>query len=278
MTRRAPGPQPLSALKAESRRPYYGPLILAERGVGAGLRQRAEITLRDLAPLAEAGVAFSPFLEIGAGSTQRSAALMNRYGAEGAATDISLDQLRNGPYVLALLGYERGPLLVSCDAAHLPFQESTFQFAFCCRSASRPQPGPRGGGIVPGAGRAGISAERRAHGQPVETAHAGRPSPVTSAHRVQRIATRLGVARLFWDDSGRGTGAGDGRGAFRSLALARGPQAVRGGARRISRLQRSDLTGRAWRRLSQACGAATSGPLPQDEERWLRCAWTSASA
>ena len=203
MTRRTPGLQPLSALKAESRRPYYGPRIFAERGVGAGLRQRAEITLGDLAPLAEAGVAFSPFLEIGAGSTQRSAALMNRYGAEGVATDISLDQLRNGPYVLALLGYERGPLLVCCDAAHLPFQESTFQFALCYRSLHHvPNPIPVVAELHRVLGRGGyLFLNDEPMDSPLKRLLRGDRHLSRPLTWLQRLATRLRIERLFWDDS-----------------------------------------------------------------------------
>ncbi|MFO7695885.1 MAG: methyltransferase domain-containing protein [Anaerolineae bacterium] len=203
MVRRLPESQPLSALKAESQRPYYGSQILASRGIGAGLRQRAEITLRDLAPLAAAGVAFSPFLEIGAGSTQRSAALMNRYGAEGAATDISESSVRNSPYVLALLGCERGPLLVCCDAAHLPFQANTFQFAFCYRSLHHfPNPVPVAAELYRVLGRGGhLFLNDEPMDSPLKRLLRGRRHLARPLTRPQRLATRLGVARLFWDDS-----------------------------------------------------------------------------
>ncbi|MHB1317207.1 MAG: class I SAM-dependent methyltransferase [Anaerolineae bacterium] len=203
MARRIPGSQPPGALRAESERPYYGSQILASPGLAAGLRQRAEITLRDLAPLAEAGVAFSPFLEIGAGSTQRSAALMNRYGGDGAATDISQSSLRNSPYVLALLGCERGPLPVSCDATHLPFQEGTFQFAFCYRSLHHvPNPIPVAAELYRVLGRGGhLFLNDEPMDSPLKRFLRGERHLSRPLTRLQRLATRLGVARLFWDDS-----------------------------------------------------------------------------
>ena len=100
-----PKPQGVSAKLAESHRPFHGKAVLEDPVVRARFRERASIILADLRMLEKEGVSFTPFLEIGAGSVQRSAALINNYPVDGAATDISQKSLQDTPYVLSMLGY-----------------------------------------------------------------------------------------------------------------------------------------------------------------------------
>ena len=124
MAREARDRQSRRAKIAEIRfRPFLGERASA---YGTMFRERAFKILADLKELEGRGVTFSPFLEIGAGSVQRSAALMNYYSADGVATDISQGALQNAPYVLSILGCDSGPLRVCCDAHHLPFLPNTF--------------------------------------------------------------------------------------------------------------------------------------------------------
>jgi len=73
------------------------------------LIERVRKILADLDQLTDVIPSFGPFLELGAGSAQRSAALMNRYPVDGVATDISQSSLRNAPYVMSLLNFTRSP-------------------------------------------------------------------------------------------------------------------------------------------------------------------------
>jgi ubiquinone/menaquinone biosynthesis C-methylase UbiE len=100
-------------------------------------RARAAGMLAAARRLRAQGVSLDPFLEIGAGSGQRSIALANHNSARGVATDISLGSLADAPYVLTLLGGDRLPLRICCDAQHLPFLPHTFQFAFACQMLHR---------------------------------------------------------------------------------------------------------------------------------------------
>jgi SAM-dependent methyltransferase len=159
--------------------------------------------LVDLATLSELGVSFSPFLEIGAGSVHRSAALINNYPVEGVATDISQHSLRDTPYVLSLLGYDRKPMLVCCDAHHLPFLENTFQFVFCYQTLHHFD------NLVPVVaecyrvlGQGGhFFCNEEPMGSPLKRFLKGKRQLSHPLTRVQRLAQRFGLERIFWDDS-----------------------------------------------------------------------------
>jgi SAM-dependent methyltransferase len=94
-------------------------------------RQRAYELLSDIENvISHHSIVLGPFLEIGAGSVHRSAALLNKYSVDGVATDISQKSLQDAPYILKLLDYDKSPLLISCDAHAIPFLPNTFQFVF----------------------------------------------------------------------------------------------------------------------------------------------------
>ncbi len=130
MAQNRPGFQTLEAKRAESQRGFSGENVLKDSNLSSMLRERADTMLKDLRVLEEKKVPFSPFLEIGAGSVQRSTALINHYSADGVATDISQQSLRDTPFTLSLLGYSRAPSLICCDAHYIPFLSNTFQFVF----------------------------------------------------------------------------------------------------------------------------------------------------
>jgi len=203
MGKPVPELQPLSAKKAEFQRPYHGARLLTDTGVAAMFQERAETTVRDLEPLVRRGMRLTPFLEIGAGSVQRSAALMHHFDAQGVATDISRQSLRDMPEMLVLLGYEDGPMRICCDAHTLPFMEDTFEFVFCYQSLHHfPNPIPVVAEcyrVLANGGHMFFSEEPM--DSPVKRFLRGDrhlAHPMTSA---QRIAHRLHVDRLFWDDS-----------------------------------------------------------------------------
>ena len=116
--------QSVAAKAAESKRPFSGEKIVRDHQLAALHRKPAQTMLADLEALAANNVSFSPFLEIGAGSVQRSAALINHYSADGVATDISQQSLRDAPFTLSLFGYARAPMLICCDAHHIRFYQA----------------------------------------------------------------------------------------------------------------------------------------------------------
>lgn len=201
MTKHILQPQSVSAKKAESQRPFHGQLVLDDPAVSWRFRNRAQATLADLKDLSGRGVAFSPFLEIGAGSVQRSAALINNYQVEGVATDISVKSLRDAIYVLSLLGYDRLPLLISCDAHHLPFLPNTFQFVFAYQTIHHfENPAPvlaecyrvlgKGGHLFFNEEPMDSTFRRLLRGNRMLS------NPPT---KMQKIGYQFGVEKIFWD-------------------------------------------------------------------------------
>jgi SAM-dependent methyltransferase len=194
--------QSLAAKKAESQRPFHGQLILDDPNVGSLFRHRAKVLLADLKALESRGVSFSPFLEIGAGSVHRSAALINNYTAVGVATDISQRSLQDTPYTLSLLDCDQAPLLICCDAHHLPFLPNSFQFVFAYQTLHHfENPVPvltechrvlgQGGHLFFSEEPMDSALRRRLRGQRTFS------DPLTT---MQKLATRLGVHTIFWQD------------------------------------------------------------------------------
>jgi hypothetical protein len=119
--------QGLNAKIAEFKQVPHREHLLKDQNLISLHRGRANAMLTEVQELTEK-VTFNPFLEIGAGCIQRSAALINNYPIDGVATDIAQQVLQDAPYTLSLLNYERMPLLICCDAHHLPFLSNTFMF------------------------------------------------------------------------------------------------------------------------------------------------------
>jgi ubiquinone/menaquinone biosynthesis C-methylase UbiE len=69
----------------------------------------------------------TPFLEIGANAGHSSLMLMQEFGAEGFALDISADSLRHGYALMEDWGVRRGPIRLAGDAVRLPFRDGSLQ-------------------------------------------------------------------------------------------------------------------------------------------------------
>jgi SAM-dependent methyltransferase len=165
-------------------------------------RERASKLISDLEGLASQGVALSPFLEIGAGSVQRSLALTHHFGANGVAVDISQGSLRDAPFVLSLLGYKRMPLRICCDAHHLPFSADTFQFVFAYQTLHHfDNPDPVVAECHRVLGDSGcFFFNEEPIDSPLRRLLRGRRMLSHPPTRIQQLAYRAGVEKLFWDD------------------------------------------------------------------------------
>ncbi|MCS7313908.1 MAG: methyltransferase domain-containing protein [Bryobacterales bacterium] len=69
----------------------------------------------------------SPFLEIGANAGHTSYMLVNEFGAEGFALDISADALRWGAVLQERWNLPRAPVRVAADALRLPFRDGSLR-------------------------------------------------------------------------------------------------------------------------------------------------------
>ena len=69
----------------------------------------------------------TPFLEIGANAGHTSLLLMNDFGADGFALDISADSLRHGYALMEEWDLPRGPVRLAGDALHLPFRDGSLR-------------------------------------------------------------------------------------------------------------------------------------------------------
>lgn len=197
-----PEMQSITAKKAESQRPFHGEDMLKNAQISQLFQERARQTIADLEELGKAKILSSPFLEIGAGSVQRTIALSNHFALDGVATDISPNSLRDATYTLCLLGYETIPFRICCDAHHLPFLADTFNFLFCYQTLHHfENPIPvviecyrvlgRGGHFFFNEEPMDSSLRRLLRGERTLS------HPPT---RLQKIGYRLGVEKLFWDD------------------------------------------------------------------------------
>ena len=202
MEKEKPKPQNFSAKKAETQRPHYGQAVLSSPSLRAMVHERANEILTDLKWLRQKGVLFSPFLEIGAGRVQRSAALMNNYPVQGAATDISQNCLQDAPYVLSMLNYDCSPILICCDAHHLPFLPNSFMFVFAYQTIHHFE------NPVPVIAECHRVLAKNGHlffnNEPMDSSFRrllrGKhllSHPPTS---IQKLGYRLGVEKVFWDD------------------------------------------------------------------------------
>lgn len=201
--------QNLSAKIAEFKQVPHREDLLKDQDLIALHRGRANAMLTEMQALTEK-VTFNPFLEIGAGCIQRSAALLNNYPTEGVATDIAQQVLQDAPYTLSLLNYKRIPMLICCDAHHLPFLSNTFMFVTAFQMLHRfTDPAPviaecyrvlgKGGYFYFNEEPMDSSLRRLIRGKRVLS------RPPT---RLQKLAQSLGVEKIFWDDGARERSSG----------------------------------------------------------------------
>lgn len=181
-------------------RPFWGKRLL-EGGLAEEIRHRAEVARLDLEKL-EARVVFSPFLEIGAGSGQRSITLMQRFAAPGVATDVSQNVLQNALFSSILLKAQTIPLLVCCDAHHLPFLANTFRFVFAYRTLHHfDNPLPVVAECYRVLGQGGhFFFNEEPMDSPLRRLLRGQRMVSSPPTLWQRLARRLGVLKVFWDD------------------------------------------------------------------------------
>lgn len=79
----------------------------------------------------------TPFLEIGANVGHTSYMLVNEFGQQGIALDLSADALRNGRTVMERLGMEREPIRMAGDALHLPFKDNSLRMVLAFQMLSQ---------------------------------------------------------------------------------------------------------------------------------------------
>lgn len=79
----------------------------------------------------------TPFLEIGSNAGHSSYMLVNQYGAEGYALDISEDSLRYGIALKDRWKLDKGPVLVAGDALHLPFKDGSLRMVMAFQMLSQ---------------------------------------------------------------------------------------------------------------------------------------------
>jgi len=193
--------QNLSAKIAEFKQIPYRGSLLKDQNLISIHRGRANAMLTELQELREK-VSLNPFLEIGAGCIQRSAALINNYPIDGVATDIAQQMLQDAPYTLSLLNYKRMPMLICCDAHYLPFLSNTFMFISAFQMLHRfTDPAQviaecyrvlgKGGYFYFNEEPVDSSLRRFLRGKRVLS------RPPT---KLQRLAHSLGLEKIFWDD------------------------------------------------------------------------------
>jgi SAM-dependent methyltransferase len=194
--------QAVSAKKAESERPFHGENIIKDEALNSMHRERARTILNDLEKLKLRNVSFDPFLELGAGSVQRSSALVNNYDVRGVATDISQNSLRDAPYILFLLDYKKKPILICCDAHNLPFLPNSFQFVFMYQTLHHfENPIPVTKEIYRVLGKGGHFFFNE---EPMDSFFRrllrGKRMLSNPLTRAQKLGYGLGVEKIFWDD------------------------------------------------------------------------------
>lgn len=79
----------------------------------------------------------TPFLEIGANVGHTSYMLVNEFGEQGIALDLSADALRNGRLVMERLGLDQEPVRVAGDALHLPFKDNSLRMVLAFQMLSQ---------------------------------------------------------------------------------------------------------------------------------------------
>jgi len=81
--------------------------------------------------------ALSPFLEIGANAGHTSYMLVNEFGAEGFALDISADALRYGTVLQERWGLSKAPVRIAGDALKLPFRDGSLRLVLAYQMLSQ---------------------------------------------------------------------------------------------------------------------------------------------
>lgn len=80
--------------------------------------------------LAQQGITFFPYLEIGSEYGLRASLIESRFKTQGFATDISLHSLKKARKFAKLFKFNKTPTLICADAYNLPFKSDSFAFIF----------------------------------------------------------------------------------------------------------------------------------------------------
>jgi ubiquinone/menaquinone biosynthesis C-methylase UbiE len=122
----APESQTLAVKRAQVEFHNFASLGEPERAIPvyAAENARRAAVIRDHLPFLGA---LSPFLEIGANAAHTSYMLVNEFGAEGFALDLSADALRHGIALMDRWGLARAPVRVAGDALRLPFRDGSLR-------------------------------------------------------------------------------------------------------------------------------------------------------
>jgi ubiquinone/menaquinone biosynthesis C-methylase UbiE len=81
--------------------------------------------------------ALTPFLEVGANAGHTSYMLVNEFGAQGFALDISADALRWGIALQQRWNFPKAPIRIAGDAVHLPFKDESLRFVMAHQTLSQ---------------------------------------------------------------------------------------------------------------------------------------------
>lgn len=79
----------------------------------------------------------SPFLEIGANAGHSSYMMVNEFGSDGFALDLSADALRHGQILMDRWSLERAPVRLAGDALHLPFADNSLRLVMAFQMLSQ---------------------------------------------------------------------------------------------------------------------------------------------
>ncbi len=107
------------------------------------LKERVSTSKRIFSELKNRRIPFTPFLEVGAEKCQRAMVLVNDFGAEGFATDLSFESLKAADNIIKSLDYHLMPQRICLDLYHLPFLNASLSFVFCFQTLHHlinPQP------------------------------------------------------------------------------------------------------------------------------------------
>lgn len=119
-------PQSLSVKRAQVEFHNFASLGEPERAMAAYLEENLRRSgfirnhLSFIGPM-------TPFLEIGANAGHTSYMLVNEFGADGFALDLSADALRHGIALMDKWRLQRAPIRIAGDAVNLPFADGSLR-------------------------------------------------------------------------------------------------------------------------------------------------------
>jgi ubiquinone/menaquinone biosynthesis C-methylase UbiE len=131
-----PEAQSLSVKRAEVEWHNFAALGEPERVLAAYTKQnldRGRLIRKHLPFIGQ----LSPFLEIGACAGQTSYLLVNEFGADGFALDISADALRWGVELMQQWNLSRAPVRTAGDAVNLPFRDGSLRLVLAYQMLSQ---------------------------------------------------------------------------------------------------------------------------------------------